>query len=41
MNLEIFRKAYYAGKPLISDEHYDALEIKNWELLKLGNAIIQ
>lgn len=25
MNLDIFRKAYYDGKPLISNEHYDAL----------------
>lgn len=37
MNLEIFRKAYYAGKPLISNEHYDALEFKYGEQEGLGD----
>ncbi len=38
MNLEIFRKAYYNGNPLISDQHYDALEAKYGEQEGLGDS---
>ncbi|MCP3899156.1 MAG: DNA ligase [Desulfobacteraceae bacterium] len=38
MHLEIFRKAYYNGKPLISDQHYDALEAKYGEQEGLGDS---
>jgi len=38
MNLAIFSKAYYEGKPLISDEHYDALAKKYGEEDNVGTS---